>query len=53
MCISMMNLRGPAAASAPPPASASSLEENVERVSVAVSTGFGGGVVETDDPTTG
>jgi hypothetical protein len=42
----------PPAASAPPPASASSLEENVERVSAAASTGFGGGVVETGDPTT-
>jgi hypothetical protein len=53
MCISMTNLRGFAAASAPPPASASSLEENMERVSVAASMGFGSGVVETGDPTTG
>jgi hypothetical protein len=29
------------------------LEENVERVSAVASMGFGGGVVETDDPTTG
>jgi hypothetical protein len=49
----MTNLRGPAAASAPPPVSASSLKENVERVSAVASTGFGSGVVETGDPTTG
>jgi hypothetical protein len=53
MRISMMNLRGPTAASATPPASASSLEENMERVSAATSMGFGGGMVETGDPTTG
>jgi hypothetical protein len=52
MCISMTNLCGPAAASALPPTAASSLEENVERVSTAASTGFGGSVVETGDPTT-
>jgi hypothetical protein len=53
MCISMTDLHGLAAALALPPASASSLEENVERVSAAASTGFSGGVVETSDPTTG
>jgi hypothetical protein len=49
----MTNLHGPADASAPPPTSASSLEENVERVSATASMGFDGGVVETGDPTTG